>query len=100
MALDDYRGERVLSGSWLYDGVLIQRIDIVAYDHDPGHARWLDDCLYEGPQVHGDTYDQVPLGPDGRLYSVGRTSCPYYPTLDEAKAWAERQPWAPITWDA
>ncbi len=99
MALNDYQGDPVLGGWWLYDGAVQQRVVIVAYDHDPAHAQWLDDCLYEGPEVHGDSYDPVPLGADGRLYSVSGAKCPYYPTLEQAKAWAEKQPWAPITWD-
>jgi hypothetical protein len=100
MALNDYEGEPVLGGSWLYDGALQRRVLIVAYDHDPAHAQWLDDLLYEGPEIHGDSHEPMPLGPEGRLYSVSNTSCPYYPTLQQAKAWAEEQPWAPITWDA
>jgi hypothetical protein len=99
MALNDYRGEPVLSGSWLYGGVQRQRISIVAYDHDPAYAQWLDDLAYEGPEIHGHTCEQTPLGPEGRLYRVGQTSCPYVPTVEEAKAWADRQPWGPVSWD-
>ena len=36
-------------------------------------------------------------GPDGVFYSV--LNSPDFETVDEAKVWADNQPWGPVTWD-
>jgi hypothetical protein len=37
--------------------------------------------------------------PDGVLYHVRGTSCPDLDSIAEAKAWADSQPWGPVSWD-
>lgn len=94
MAIDDYEGEPVVSGTWFYSGSLPQRITIIARNYDMNYSMFAaEDALLDGEQP-------IPLGPDGRLYYVGYTSSPGHPTLEEAKAWADSQPWGPVTWDA
>jgi hypothetical protein len=92
MALDDWHGEPVLNGTWRYDGRTHERITIIARNYDMRHSTYeADGMLDEGEQP-------VPLGPDGRLYYVAGS--PPLRTLEEAKAWAEKQPWGPVEWDA
>ena len=86
----------VLSGVWLYDGVLSQRIDIIATPAELACSRYYDF------EVAGDEIDPtspVPVTDDGFVYYVGHTAGGEFLSLSAAKAWAESQPWAPITWD-
>ena len=91
MALGDHDGELVLSGTWLYDGQTRERITIIARDYDIYYSTYqADGMIEEGDQP-------VPLGPDGRLYYVAAS--PPLGSLDEAKRWADGQPWGPVEWD-
>ena len=102
MALDDFHGEPILGGTWLYDGILPRRIVIIARNYDIEYTGRQDDLLYgkeEDRDLDNEPDAPIPLGPDGRLYYVQNTSSPGHQTIDEVKAWAASQPWAPITWD-
>ena len=90
MALDDFKGEPVLSGTWLYGGVKAERISILARNYDYYYAMYEEADALEGEEP-------TPLGPDGRLYYV--SASPPLPTIEEAKAWADSQPWGPVDWD-
>ncbi len=95
MALDDYDGEIVLTGTWLYDGQAPTSIEVVARNFD---AFW-ESVDYEEPGR-----ELMPLGPEGRLYTVsfssGRSSgWGPFQTIEALKAWADAQPWGPVTWD-
>jgi hypothetical protein len=88
MALDDDKGEVVLSGTWLYDGAIPKLITIIARNFDYSYDPDNEDCA---------DHAETPLGPDGRLYYVTHSWQPYQ-TLAEAKAWADAQPWGPVKW--
>lgn len=92
MALDDWHGEHVLSGTWFYDGQTRERIAIVARNYDMRHSTFEAD----GMLLEGET--PVPLGPDGKLYYVADS--PPLQSLNEAKLWADGQHWGPVDWDA
>ena len=92
MALDDWHGEPVLSGTWFYDGQVPERITILARNYDMRHSMYEADGMLEAGE------EPVPLGPDGRLYYVSKS--PPLRSLEEAKAWADMQPWEPVEWDA
>jgi len=69
MALDNYDGEVVLTGMWLYDGKSPTPIQVIARTFDASHEA--EDC-------EDSDREPMPLGPDGRLYTVsfpsGRSS--------------------------
>lgn len=92
MALDDYEGVPVVGGWFLYGGTVRTRVEIIARDYDVWHRTLEADGLLEA--------DDVPVqpGPDGRLYYLHGNTLPH-PTLDEARAWVDSQPWAPVCWD-
>jgi hypothetical protein len=100
MALDDFQGEPVLNGTWLYDGSVPTRTQIVAYNFDLEHAYALEELDHVVEDHGGEPYDvgqPRPMGPDGVLYRA--QNGPLFDTIEEAKAWAGQQPWGPITWD-
>jgi hypothetical protein len=41
----------------------------------------------------------IPETRDGHLYYSGSGASPNFLSLAEAKAWADAQPWGPVTWD-
>lgn len=93
MALHDYKGVPVLNGTWLYDGVQVQHVVIIATNYDVEFSMLSEEDALEPDE------QPIPLGPDGRLYYVQATSSPGHQTISEAKAWANSQPWAPVKWD-
>jgi hypothetical protein len=101
MALNDFQGEPVLGGTWMYDGIEPRRVLIVACNFDQEFASREDDRLY-GVDDHreGEEPDAPQaMGPDGCLYYLRGTSSPGLGTVAEAKAWADSQPWGPVAWD-
>jgi hypothetical protein len=93
MALSDYEGELVLTGTWLYAGVQLQHVAIIARNYDVEFSMLAaEDALEPDDQP-------IPLGPDGRLYYVQGTSSPGHPTFEEAMAWADAQSWGPVKWN-
>jgi hypothetical protein len=91
MALDDRDGEPVLSGTWLYDGQTRERVTIIARNYDMRYS------VYDAEGMLEDGEQPVPLGPDGRLYYVAAS--PPLRSLEEAKHWADSQPWGPVKWE-
>ena len=98
MAIDDFEGEPVLGGMWLYDGATPRRVLIVACNFDRELARSMDETPYTGDALT-DLPPPKALGSDGCLYHVRGTDCPDLASLEEARAWADSQPWGPVTWD-
>jgi hypothetical protein len=91
VGLNDSHGEPVLRGTWLYDGRKRETITIVARSYDMRFSTFAADGMLE------DGEQPVPLGPDGRLYYVAAS--PPLRSLEEAKEWADSQPWGPVEWD-
>jgi len=54
----------VLTGTWLYDGLVEKAVDIVALEYDWWHSL----AEADGQLEEGET--PLPLGPDGCLYYV------------------------------
>ena len=90
MALDDLKGVVVASGTWLYDGAIPERTDVIARNYDPTWAGYSADGLVEDGELG------PAAGPDGLYYYVSGTG-PFFTAVD-AKEWAERA-WGPIRWD-
>ena len=95
MAVDDYDGETVATGRWLYAGTVPKTVEIVAFDCDYFFERM--------PCDDGrDPYERHPLNADGRLFYIKTAGdvLPLRPfgTVGDARAWADAQPWAPIAW--
>ena len=98
MAVDDFEGEPVRSGVWLYDGAVWRAATVVACNFDRAHAEAMDDAAHAAPGEEIDVPPARPLGPDGLLYHVSGTSCPPFETASDATAWADGQPWGPVRW--
>lgn len=98
MAIDDDDGEPVASGFWLYDGSVRMPIAVVKRNFDILHAMYLEEMEHVR---HDHGYELPPKppakpGPDGVFYSVANS--PDFETIEEAKAWADVQPWGPVSW--
>ena len=85
MALNDFEGELVLVGWFLYDGTVPTRIEIIARNYDVEYQ------LNEPADLLETREQPAPLGLDGRLYYF-RGSLEPHPTLEAVQAWADRQP--------
>jgi hypothetical protein len=94
MALNDLQGEPVTSGTWLYDGSIRRSIHIVARNYDLDWAVRYGD----GHDTPAEGEVPMPLNDAGVIYYVEGTG-PGFHTVEEAKAWADQQPWGPVTWD-
>ena len=94
MARDDFEGETVAEGRWLY-GDVPKRIEIVAFDCDYFYER----MTYMAERESGEPH---PLNADGLLYYVKPEGeiLPLEPflTAEDAKRWADAQPWH-VRWD-
>jgi hypothetical protein len=91
MALNDYHGEYVTEGAFLYDGTVPTPIAIIAKDHDASYAL----AEAEGWLEPGE--QPTPVGPDGVLYYQKGEITPHQ-TLAEAKAWIEAKGYGDIEW--
>ncbi len=92
MARNDYEGEYVTGGEFLYDGQVPKRIAIIARDYDVWYSMArAEDWLEPGQRP-------TPLGPDGLLYYQQGELKPHQ-TLDDVKAWIEAKDYGPIKWD-
>ncbi|WP_395943161.1 hypothetical protein [Brevundimonas sp.] len=92
MALNDYQGEYVTGGTFLYDGLVPKRVTIIAKDHDASYALGkAEDWLEPGETA-------MPVGPDGVLYYQLGELTPHQ-TLAQAKAWIDGKDYGPIDWD-
>ena len=81
----------VARGTWLYDGIVPRLVEIVAKPARLAASRYDD---------HDQIDERIPIPetPDGWLYQC-RPGGGEGLTLEEAKAWAEIQPWGPVKWD-
>lgn len=92
MARNDYEGEYITGGEFLYDGKVPMRIAIIARDYDVWFSMAkAEDWLEPGQQAK-------PLGPDGLLYYQRGELTPQQ-TLEEVKAWVDAKGYGPIKWD-
>jgi hypothetical protein len=86
----------VAIGTWYYDGLLPMRVEIHAIP-----ARYSSSRFAEGGEMTGEYVESIPIPTtkDGHVYyCVGFVSGEYL-SIDDVKAWAANQPWAPVTWD-
>ena len=74
-----------------YDGRSPEQVTVIARNYDMRYSTFEADGMLE------DGEQPVPLGPDGRLYYV--SASPPLRSLQEAKKWADSQPWGPVEWD-
>jgi hypothetical protein len=91
MALDDLKGVEVATGTYLYDGMIPQRVSIIARDYDVKWSTFEADGLLEEGERPAEP------DPDGLYYYVSTTGP--FTTAEAAKTWAE-QLWGSIVWNA
>jgi hypothetical protein len=84
------RNEIVATGTWFYDKTVPQRIAIYAKPARFASSRYDDDDELDESRPIPDTID-------GFLYYCRPGS--EHLTIEDAKAWADAQPWGPVTWD-
>jgi hypothetical protein len=93
VAREDYDGETVATGRWLYDNIPMS-IEIVAFDCDYYFERI--------PTAEAHAAGKVALNEDGCLYYIKACGGDVHPrpfmTINAAKRWAENQPWG-VAWD-
>lgn len=90
MALDDLEGVVVASGTWFYDGTILNRTLVIARNYDVKWATYQADGALEEGELPAEP------GADGLYYYVSGTGP--FPTIADAKTWTE-QAWGPVTWD-
>ena len=89
----DRSGDKlVASGTWFYDGTVPMRIQIYAKLPRFARKRYEDHDQIDGSRP-------IPETKDGFLYYCEPVVSDEYLTIEDAKAWADSQPWGPVTWD-
>ncbi len=86
----------VAIGTWYYDGTIPHRVEIHAFP-----ARYSDTRYAEDGEITGE-YDEsmpVPETRDGYLYACSPFYSGKHLSIEDVKAWASAQPWAPVTWE-
>lgn len=86
----------VAVGTWLYDGSVPRKIELLARAAEFACSRWIED--QQTGQFVIDESTPVPQTDDGLLYYVGATSGGEFLSIADAMAWADRQPWGPVEW--
>ena len=82
------QGKIVATGTWLYDRTVPKRITIYAKAARFASSRYDDDDQLDESRP-------IPETPDGLVYRCDLTGGSHL-TLDDAKAWADKQPWGPV----
>src|SRR5215469_14741823 len=80
------------TGTWMYGGTVPRRIEIYARPVEFAGSRFNDVDEF-------DENSPVPKTADGFVYYVGAGSGGEFRSLEDAKRWADAQPWGPIEWD-
>jgi len=96
--------ERIVSeGVWLYNGTVPITITALARPARLAGSRFKE--AEENPRIPEtpmgfvlDHSTPIPDTPDGFVYYLSLGSGAEFRTLDEAKKWADAQPWGPVTW--
>ncbi|MDF0583536.1 hypothetical protein [Bradyrhizobium yuanmingense] len=88
--------EKVAEGTWHYDGDIPRRIAVYRKEARLSSSRFNRDTEEE-PSI--DESRPIPETKDGFLYYCLLTNSGEHLSLDEAKAWADAQPWGPVKWD-
>lgn len=84
--------EVAATGVWLYDGAVPRRIAIARIPAEFSGSRYNDD-----DELNETT--PIPQTKDGHLYHVVGPVNEEFLSISEAMAWADAQPWGPVTWD-
>jgi hypothetical protein len=88
----DQRDKAVALGTWLYNGVAPQRIEIRAKPARFASSRYDDDDRLDESRPIPDTKE-------GFLYYSWPGGATDHATIEDVKAWADAQPWGPVIWD-
>ena len=82
----------VATGTWFYDQNVPMRISVHAKHARFASSRYNDDYLIDESRP-------IPETKDGFLYFCSLGKSGEHLTVDDAKAWADAQPWGPVKWD-
>ena len=95
MIEEEMRRDTVATGRWLYDGAVQKSVRIIGLPYDYWYAMGEQDGQLEPEEV------PEPLGPEGLLYypSFAGIDGPAYPTIIQAKGYAQSKVQSPIEWD-
>jgi hypothetical protein len=82
----------VATGTWFYGRSVPERISVYAKPARFAGSRYDDDDQLDESRP-------IPETNDGFLYYCSLGRCGEHLTVEDAKAWADAQPWGPVTWD-
>lgn len=86
----------VAVGTWLYDGSVPRKIELLARTAEFSSSRWIED--ERTGEFLLDESTPVPRTDDGLVYYVGATGSGEFLSMTDAIAWADRQAWGPVEW--
>src|SRR5690242_12922963 len=91
-------------GIWLYNRTVPHTIEIYAKPAKFARSRFreADENTLALATCDGFVLDEnapIPDTPDGFVYYVGATSGGEFHSIQEAKQWADSQPWGPVHWE-
>jgi hypothetical protein len=91
-------------GIWLYNRTVPHTIEIYARPAKFAGSRFKepDENTPEPDTADGFVFDEnapIPDTPDGFVYYVSATSGGEFHSVEDAKRWADAQPWGPVKWD-
>jgi hypothetical protein len=89
----DDDAENVASGTWLYDRQVSRPISIMRKPAKWAHSR------YDWEADQWDESRPIPETKDGFLYFCSLGKSGEHLSVEDAKAWADAQPWGPVKWD-
>jgi hypothetical protein len=97
VAMTDLTESRIVAvGTWLYDGSVPRKIELLARPAEFSKSRWFED-EQTGEFVLNESAP-VPQTDDGFVYYVGATSGGEFLRITDAIAWADQQAWGPVEW--
>jgi hypothetical protein len=85
--------EVVATGTWLYDRTVPSPISIMRKPATRAYSR------FDSETDRFDESKPIPKTKDGFLYFCSLGKSGEHLDVEDAKAWADAQPWGPVYWD-
>ncbi|HTA99649.1 MAG TPA: hypothetical protein VK804_04165 [Bradyrhizobium sp.] len=86
--------EIVATGTWLYDQQVPRPISVLRKPAKWAHSR------YDWETDQWDESRPIPDTVDGFLYYCSLGKSGEHLSINDAKAWADAQPWGPVNWSS
>jgi hypothetical protein len=89
----DHAWTVVAVGTWLYDGTIRHKIELLSRPATLAYSRWIED--EKTGEFVVDASAPIPTTADGLVYYVAGSE---FLSVADAIAWADQQPWGPVQW--